>query len=324
MRKLLPLNNYLFAYAGKLEYSQWVRMINSMPDTTVSKRVIKSCYKLFFYLNLDRLLSSVIRENNYFNVAKYFHRYDGYVVFSSNLNERYRFYSFACSGDMYFFVKVIKRGCIESLGFEEILVERFLQLLPEVRVVSHARAEIVGDNLVLEYTMLPSGSYRVEGKGLYERYFRGIRYSVSSGFYSKEVLKELQWYDNYMNMYSDTDFNRYVTSLLDDTVELGLVHGDLGSENIYCHHDIIWIIDWEKASDMAPVMTDYIGLNLKEYMFQINGIISINGTSLKQMFGAVYIDDFSYKNFLLALVFYGGTSFKPIVSIIENFRFDEV
>lgn len=111
--------------------------------------------------------------------------------------------------------------------------------------------------------------------------------------------------------------------LLKGPIELGLAHGDLGSENIFYCEDKIWIIDWEKANAMAPVMTDYMGLNMNKYLSLIDDIPLINRDALRLLFEEVYNEDFTYLDFLLGIAFYGGTSFKPMVDIIQNFRSDE-
>lgn len=323
MNKLIPLKNYLYSYGGSLDVRQWARLIRYLPDTTVSKKFIKFLFRLFFYLSLQRILVVLKRRISPLNDLEYFKRYDGFITFSSNLRERYRFYSFASYNDRVLFVKVIKGGCLETLKNEKLLVSHFLELVEGIHVLSHIGAEIIDDYLILEYDVLPEGARRIDGDGLYERYFRNIRNDISTKTYRIEVLKGLNWYNNYMKYYAETDYSRYMLDLLKGPIELGLAHGDLGSENIFYCEDKIWIIDWEKANAMAPVMTDYMGLNMNKYLSLIDDIPLINRDALRLLFEEVYNEDFTYLDFLLGIAFYGGTSFKPMVDIIQNFRSDE-
>lgn len=323
MKKLLPLNNYLIAYNGSLKKFHWLRLVSALPRTTLSKRVIKSLFRVIFFLSFDRVLSLIIKSSELSEVFVYFDSYEGYIVFSSDLNERYRFYLLARSEDAYLFIKVIRGGRMEPVLFEEQIISRFVDYIGDVHIVSHQHAEVVGDFLVLEYKMLPEGAYRIEGNGLYEKYFRAVRNSRNAQFFCKDKLQDLDWFSNFLRLFGTTYFKNHLMSLLNDYVELGLAHGDLGSENIYCYDNSIWIIDWEKACDIAPVMTDYIGLNLSKYLACIKNAGDVNETSLRNMFDSVYSDDFSYVDFLLGIAFYGGTNFKPFVGIIQNFHNDE-
>lgn len=323
MKKLIPFKNYLFAYDGSLNVHQWARLIRYLPDTTASKKFIKLLFRFVFYLSLQRILLVSTRRVKPLDELAPFKRYKGFITFSSNLRERFRFYSFAIYNDRCLFVKVVKGGCLETLKNEELLVSRFLELVEGIHVLSHTGVEVIDDYLILEYDVLPMDARRIDGEGLYDRHFRNIRRDISTKTYRIEVLKGLNWYNNYMKYYAETDFTKYMLEILKGPIELGLAHGDLGSENIFSCKDKIWIIDWEKANAMAPIMTDYLGLNMNKYLSLIDDISSLNRETLRRLFEEVYNEDFTYSDFLLGIVFYGGTSFKPMVQIIKNFRSDE-
>ena len=98
----------------------------------------------------------------------------------------------------------------------------------------------------------------------------------------------------------------------------------MGSENVFLNKNGYVIIDWEKFSKDAPIITDFLGIILGN---NSNKIISQknknkNKKSLMFFYKSYFSNKFSYSDFLIGLVFYLGTDFNLAHFLINNFTND--
>ena len=135
-----------------------------------------------------------------------------------------------------------------------------------------------------------------------------------------------KWWLKFNSIKSINQFKTHIKQEIKKIELFKLVysHGDLGSENVFLNKKGYVIIDWEKFSKDAPIITDFLGIILGN---NSNKIISQknknkNKKSLMFFYKSYFSSKFSYSDFLIGLVFYLGTDFNLAHFLINNFTND--
>ena len=144
---------------------------------------------------------------------------------------------------------------------------------------------------------------------------------VQVGVYS---LIEEAWWGSFADSISENcPLYIYIQNSLDQSIRIGRVHGDFGSENIYALHGDYWIIDWESSSQRAPYCVDELAYWIGgKYKFVINDTHNAVRRLLAE-----------YKNFyctpsrlelMCSLAFLHGTGFHLASKIINVMQQDHL
>ncbi len=84
---------------------------------------------------------------------------------------------------------------------------------------------------------------------------------------SLQEVTGLSWWASYRNTLENTDggFHEDLMRCMDQGIDIGNAHGDMGSANLLRDGNTLWVYDWESYCDDAPALADeigyYMGLN---------------------------------------------------------------
>lgn len=132
---------------------------------------------------------------------------------------------------------------------------------------------------------------------------------------SIESVFDLSWWKSallYKNTYPKS-FEYILNVQKDYLVNIGFIHGDLGSENIYSNDKgEFCIIDWERATDKAPIIVDDIAFWLGKYHFEIKR----NNTDICDKFKCSFISEDKVE-LVLGLLFLVSVRFDLAINIAD-------
>ena len=325
MRNIFPFSkNYFYSCNNEIDSWSLTFLSSQFPSSTLKKSIIKIYINLLSKLNLISILPRVNEKEelnliNYFDVAN-----SDYLIFSQNVSLRKRKYCFRIRGDSTKFLKLIYGNEIKNIK-NIFQAKKSMKDFDNFYCFFPNSIKERNNKVILEYDILPSGSELVKIKpfSLFDYFLKINKTNNLINTVSLDSIFKTKLWKEFDLIKGIDLFKFYVTPEIykNNSFKFCLCHGDLGSENLFYHKGKYIIIDWEKFSLEAPIITDYLGIvlgnNSKIIISEKNKIKSEN--TLISFYKLNIKSDFSYSDFLLGLVFYLSTDFNLAFFLINNF-----
>lgn len=328
MFKLLPfVNHYTFLCNKDIEPSVLLELSSNLPASTSKKRIIKKFIELIAKFNLIGFLPK--ETNNEILSRVNFDSETDYLVFSQDLRLRKRLYVFKKDFfNVIVFSKIIWGKERENVT-NEIYASKVLAGNNDFNFIVPSSFVEINEFVVLNYPLLPKDAILqvVKPKLLFD-YILKINTELGLIFKSNfSDIIQTDWWQNFKINEEYNNFISYVYSILNkkEYYKLMFCHGDLGSENVFKYNNKFILIDWEKSSQDAPFITDYLGIilgNNCDVIISQKTIVK-NPDTLISFYNSKISNSFSYEEFLLGLVFYIGTNFNLAIYLIKNFTYED-
>ena len=162
MRRLIPINDYLYAYRGA-NWAAVSRLIGYLPDNTWKKKLIKLLVKALVRLNVLGL-NTTTEKHRFSSITEVFDVYDSSIIFSGKLSRRSRFYCFSESNGEDLFHKIV-------WGEEKAAVRRGLKIIDGLRnLVRDFETNLPlslrenGEYLMVTYPLIPSSFHLISNR----------------------------------------------------------------------------------------------------------------------------------------------------------------
>lgn len=329
MINLFPfLKNHTYCCNEDIKLSSLIELSNRLPSSTVKKKSIKLLIKLIAKLHLLQFLPKIKKINVLSSINFDEKKKINYLVFSQDLRKRERLYILReKENGKIDFMKIIwglERKNIQN----EISANKVLKKNIEFDFIIPQKIDEVNNVTVLEYELIPKEAQLQQFKP-FTLYDIMLKVNESSNLIltaNLYVISQTNWWRNFIMLNDYNNFKDYVYSIISKKNNFNLMwcHGDLGSENVFLLNNKYIIIDWEKSSFDAPIITDYLGIALGNSHREIINLKeeAKNHHSLLAFYRKKIERNFSYEEFLLGLIFYIGTNYNLARYLIKNFTFE--
>lgn len=132
-------------------------------------------------------------------------------------------------------------------------------------------------------------------------------------------LEMLGWFRLFQARIDNKSLETIKMYLQGNPINVGFIHGDIGSENTFLINEQLWIIDWEKSSLEGPIATDRLG----HWLGKKARITGLNKKILHSFFdtfrNSLY---YSSGDILLALCYLTLMDFPPAAFIFQHLKQD--
>lgn len=130
-------------------------------------------------------------------------------------------------------------------------------------------------------------------------------------------LETLEWFNYFLTSIDEESCRTLKSCLQKDSIDIGFIHGDMGSENTFIIDGQLWIVDWEKSSPLGPIASDPVA----HWLGKSSATVGLN-MKLIDAFIRAFIDNKIYKsnNILLALCYLKLMNFPPANFVFCHFE----
>ncbi len=147
-----------------------------------------------------------------------------------------------------------------------------------------------------------------------------LEYSGKTWNMSWNEIERSIWWKNFTE---DISIESELIELMKESALTGIdvrfVHGDLNTTNLLYFEDVVWLLDWERAYEAGPYLTDIICVKVDELWHIIQKNISL----AIQLFCEEHWNNRCQKyrlNVLFALAFLQAVDFTPAIELLKHWK----
>jgi hypothetical protein len=107
-------------------------------------------------------------------------------------------------------------------------------------------------------------------------------------------------------------------------LKLGFIHGDFGPHHAFHVSNQIWIIDWEHANFNGPVLTDVLGILMRDErkLFELGAMQTLWRSQLEAASNYSGLNDLSFADLLAAMFYRAKCGYADANASLDSFEED--